>query len=62
MNQQKTTCAGNNCPSKSNCHRFTMPRNEESVAAALYVRREAGDSACDMFAPVNAVSTFKDQS
>lgn len=56
----KTRCAGNDCPSKTNCHRFTMPRNEEATPAALYVRREAGDSACDLYAPVNPVTTFQE--
>lgn len=60
MSQPKTTCSGNNCPSKSNCHRYTMPRDAESVPAALYLRREAGDSACDLFLPINPVTTFKE--
>ena len=56
----KTRCAGTGCPSKANCHRFTMPRDSESVPAALYVRREAGASACDLFLPVNPVTTFRE--
>ena len=32
----------------------------EAVPAALWIRREAGTSACDMYQPINAVSTFKD--
>ena len=39
---------------------FTMPRNEEATPAALYVRREAGDSACDLYAPANPVTTFQE--
>jgi hypothetical protein len=57
----KTRYAGTGCPSKTNCHRFTMPRNEEATPAALYVRREAGDSACDLYAPVNPVTTFREE-
>ena len=56
----KTRCAGTGCPSKTNCHRFTMPRNEEATPAALYVRREAGASACDLYLPVNPVTTFRE--
>ena len=56
----KTRCAGNDCPSKTNCHSFTLPRNEEATPAALYVRREAGDSACDLYAPGNPVTTFQE--
>jgi len=59
MTQPKTHCAGNGCPSKTNCQRFTAPRDQDSVPAALYVRREAGCSACDMYDPVNVMTTFK---
>jgi hypothetical protein len=62
MNQPKTICAqrSNNCPSKKNCQRFTTARNGESIEAALYVRREAGSTACDMYEPVKVLTTFKD--
>lgn len=61
MNQPKTLCAkqGNTCHSKKNCKRFTAPRNEEFIEAALYVRREAGSTACDMYEPVKVLTTFK---
>jgi hypothetical protein len=61
MKQQNTICAkrGNTCHSKTNCKRFTAPRDTESMEAALYVRRGAGDSACDMYQPINVVTTFK---
>ncbi len=31
-----TRCAGNNCQSRNNCHRYTMPHDNESVPAALF--------------------------
>lgn len=54
----KTHCAGNGCPSKNNCHNHTVPRDHDYIDAALYVRREAGANACDMFDPVKPVTTF----
>lgn len=61
MNPPITTfCDGGNCPSKTNCHRYTGPRPQDYNRAALWLRREAGDNACDMVAWVNPVTTFKD--
>lgn len=63
MNRDRTTlCArqGNTCPSKNNCRRHTGLRNIETTEAALYVRREAGDTACDMYMPIVVVTTFSD--
>ena len=55
-----STCEGSKCPSKNNCRRHTERKHSESVPAALWIRREAGASACDMYLPVASVSTFKD--
>ena len=55
-----STCEGIKCSSKDNCRRHTERNRYEAVPAALWIRREAGDSACDMYQPINAVSTFKD--
>lgn len=57
FDQIKTRCEGKNCPSKNNCLRF-LDKNPETIAAALWIRREAGTSACDMYRPINVVSTF----
>ena len=54
------TCEGSKCPSKDNCIRHTERNLYEAVPAALWARREAGASACDMYFPVASVSTFKD--
>jgi hypothetical protein len=64
MTTTNTRCArlGNNCPSKRNCHRHEDPRDIEFTDAALYVRREAGASACDMVSFINQVTTFKEES
>ena len=51
-------CEGNNCPSKNNCRRYTERNSHESVPAVLWIRREAGTSACDMYLPIEVVSTF----
>lgn len=55
-----TTCEGSQCPSKHNCKRFLERRNSESKPAALWLRRQAGDTACDLYEPKVVVSTFKD--
>ena len=55
-----STCEGIKCSSKDNCRRHTERNRYEAVPAALWIRREAGTSACDMYQPINAVSTFKD--
>lgn len=55
-----STCEGSKCPSKNNCRRHTERKNTDAVPAALWIRREAGASACDMYLPVASVSTFKD--
>lgn len=60
MPNDKARCPGNNCPSKRNCHRFTAPRDQDYVEAALYIRREAGASACDCYLPVKPVTTFRE--
>lgn len=59
MNQPFATCEGRNCPSKTNCRRFTERSTVEAVPAALWIRREAGASACDMYLPIEVVSTFQ---
>lgn len=51
-------CAGTNCPSLSNCQRFTP--NLTNDLAALHVRREAGATACDRFLPIKLITTFKE--
>lgn len=48
MTEQTTICAGTNCPSRSNCKRYTE-RHAGATYAALWARRGAGDSACDQF-------------
>ena len=55
-----STCEGIKCSSKDNCRRHTERNRYEAVPAALWIRREAGASACDMYLPVASVSTFKD--
>ena len=60
MNQIFSTCEGSKCPSKDNCIRHTERNRYEAVPAALWIRREAGSSACDLYHPINTVSTFKD--
>ena len=57
-----TRCDGGNCPSKSNCHRYTdrKTKGDYIINAALWVRREAGANACDMVIFINQVSTFKE--
>lgn len=54
-------CDGGNCPSKKNCRRYTerSVKGDYVVNAALWLRREAGDSACDMVIWVEPVTTFK---
>lgn len=59
MSSVFSTCEGSKCPSKANCRRHTERNYHESIPAALWVRREAGASACDMYVPVEVVSTFK---
>lgn len=53
-------CDGGSCPSKRNCLRYLERKtnNEYVVNAALWIRREAGASACDMVIFDNVVSTF----
>ena len=59
MNSTFTSCEGSKCPSAKNCRRYTERNSHESVPAALWIRREAGASACDMYLPIEVVSTFK---
>ena len=40
---------------------YMLASSEEATQAALYVRREAGDSACDLYLPVNPVTTFQEE-
>lgn len=56
-------CDGGNCPSKKNCKRYLERRakGDYIVNAALWIRREAGASACDMVNWDNPVTTFTDQ-
>lgn len=61
MSSVFSTCEGSKCPSKTNCRRYTERNSHESVAAALWLRREAGTSACDMYLPIEVVSTFKEE-
>ena len=60
MMHKFSTCEGNNCPSKDNCRRHKERNSADSVPAALWVRREPGDSACDMVIFIEPVSTFKE--
>lgn len=52
FDQIRTRCEG-----KNNCPRF-LDKNPETIAAALWIRRESGASACDIYRPINVVSTF----
>jgi len=54
-------CDGGNCPSKKNCQRYTAKRPAEYLRAALWLRRDAGASACDMVVFNAIVTTFKDE-
>lgn len=56
-------CDGGQCPSRMNCRRYTERhvKGEHITQAALWARREAGSSACDMWIPVRIVTTFKDK-
>lgn len=53
-------CDGGNCPSKTNCRRYTerSGQGDYILKAALWVRREAGATACDMVMWINPVTTF----
>ena len=53
-------CEGGSCPSKDNCRRYTERKvqGDYVVNAALWLRREAGASACDSYLPVRVISTF----
>lgn len=56
-----TRCDGQQCPSRNNCKRYTERNDKDYVTwAALWARREAGSSACDMLIPIEVVTTFKD--
>lgn len=62
LSYNKARCSGQQCPSANNCRRYTerhVPKGVIASFAALYLRREAGDSACDQFIPVEVVSTFE---
>ena len=57
-------CTGQQCPSAANCRRYTeriLPKGVMAPYSAFYLRRDAGDSACDGFLPVAPVSTFDAQ-
>ena len=62
MTQQFTRCDGGTCPSKNNCQRYTERKvnGDYIINAALWARREAGASACDMVMWIKPASTFKD--
>ncbi len=61
MNPINYSCAGLNCPSKSNCGRYsTEAEGHEIVYAAFWTRRESGASACDGYQPKVITTTFKD--
>lgn len=55
-------CDGGNCPSKKNCRRYAERISNDlyMVRAALWLRRDAGASACDMVIWIDRVTTFKD--
>lgn len=57
-------CDGGNCPSKRNCKRYLERKSKGDyvVNAALWLRREAGASACDMVIFDKPVTTFTDES
>lgn len=44
-------CDGQNCHDKASCHLFTHRHEATDISqfAALWSRREANDSRCDMF-------------
>lgn len=58
MNPPFSTCEGSKCPSQKNCRRHVERNIHESVPAALWIRRDPGASACDMYMPINVMSTF----
>lgn len=61
MKASFTTCEGGNCPSKKNCRRYTeRKQHKETIAAALWIRRDAGASACNMVEWTKPVTTFKE--
>lgn len=53
-------CSGQDCPSATNCKRYTERGSSDRVLyAAFWARREAGSSACESYLPVTVVSTFQ---
>lgn len=64
LSYDQARCTGQQCPSASNCRRYTerqVPKGVMANFAALYLRRQAGDNACDQFLAVKPVSTFDAQ-
>ena len=57
-------CDGGTCPSQRNCKRYLERKSKGDyvVNAALWLRREAGASACDMVIFDKPVTTFTDES
>lgn len=54
-------CSGQDCPSATNCKRYTERGSSDRVChAAFWARREAGSTACESYLPVELVSTFKE--
>lgn len=52
MSQSKKRCAGLGCPSMKHCNRYctdAVGGADDIEYAALWVRREAGATACDQF-------------
>ena len=63
LNHETARCDGNDCPSKKECLRYVdrHTKGDYIVNAALWARREAGDSACSMVIWAKApVTTFKE--
>ena len=59
----QTRCTGNQCPSATNCRRYTERATGigHIKYAAYWARREAGADACESIEPVRKISYFKEQ-
>ena len=52
-------CDGGNCPSQRNCKRYLQRQMTDGCfKAALWLRREAGASACDLVIWDKPVTTY----
>lgn len=55
-------CAGNRCPSATNCKRYAdrATKTGHIQYAAFWARRDPGSDSCDSMRPVKIMSTYKD--